>query len=128
MKHYFTFGLLGSINTILAYAIFALLTYFGAAYPLALFFDYILGSIIGVFLHHRYTFQPATQISRYTILQSIILNVFLFLINVFILYLFVDMLHLNPYLAQILALFIIIMSSYIGFKYIITRTSQYDRK
>ena len=128
MKRYFQFGLVGAINTVLAYLLFSLMIYLGAEYPFALLLDYIFGSVTGVLLHHRYTFDAKKRISRIMIIQSLTLNFSLFIINVALLYIFIDICSFNTYIAQVAALIVIIFSSYLGLKAIITDQVLYVRK
>ena len=128
MKRFFQFGLVGAINTLLAYLLFSVLIYLGVKYPFALLLDYIFGSVTGVVLHHRYTFDAKKGINRIMIIQSLTLNFSLFVINMGLLYIFVEISNFNIYVAQVVSIAFIILTSYLGLKAIITNQVRYVRK
>ncbi len=91
----------------------------GTHYVIALFIDYSVGIFFGLILNKYFTFKIKEKIDFSIIGKSIISNVFIFLMNIIILYVFIDMFKIDPYIAQLIALIAIAISSYFFYKYYI---------
>jgi len=105
-----------------AYLVYALLVYLGLHYTLALLIDYIVGIFLGLFLHHKITFKIENKINKRMTAKAIISNILIFIINLIALYIMVDLYGFNEYFSQIVTLIIIVMSSFIAYRFFIFNT------
>jgi putative flippase GtrA len=103
------------------YLVYAGLVYVGVHYTLALLLDYIVGTFLGLVLHHTFTFKLAKKINSGMIIRTIISNVAIFFINIVVLYVFVDFYEYDEYRSQIVALTIIAITSFFAYKFFIFR-------
>lgn len=106
----------------MAYLVYALLVYLGLHYTLALLIDYIVGIFLGLFLHHKITFKIENKINKRMTAKAIISNILIFIINIIALYIMVDLYGFNEYFSQIVTLIIIVMSSFIAYRFFIFNT------
>ena len=106
----------------MAYLVYALLVYLGLHYTLALLIDYIVGIFLGLFLHHKITFKIENKINKRMTAKAIISNILIFIINLIALYIMVDLYGFNEYFSQIVTLIIIVMSSFIAYRFFIFNT------
>jgi putative flippase GtrA len=105
-----------------AYLVYALLVYLGLHYTLALLIDYIVGIFLGLFLHHKITFKIENKINKRMTAKAIISNILIFIINIIALYIMVDLYGFNEYFSQIVTLIIIVMSSFIAYRFFVFNT------
>lgn len=114
------FVLVGGINTVVGYGLFALfLLLFGRliGYLGSLVAAYAIAAVIAFTLHRRITFQirdgrVLVEFARYAGVTAISL-----LLNAAILALLVELAHWNPYVAQALSLVTTTIVSYLGHKW-----------
>ena len=106
----------------MAYLVYALLVYLGLHYTLALLIDYIVGIFLGLFLHHKITFKIENKINKRMTAKAIISNILIFIINIIALYIMVDLYGFNEYFSQIVTLIIIVMSSFIAYRFFVFNT------
>ena len=106
----------------MAYLVYALLVYLGLHYTLALLIDYIVGIFLGLFLHHKITFKIENKINKRMTAKAIISNILIFIINIIALYIMVDLYGFNEYFSQIVTLIIIVVSSFIAYRFFIFNT------
>jgi len=96
-------------------------------YTIALFLDYTVGVFFGLILNKYFTFKIKENIDFSIIRKSIISNVFIFLFNILILYFLIDMLMIDAYLSQLVALIAIAICSFIFYKYYIFKGLSVDK-
>lgn len=104
--------------------IYSIFIYLGSHYIIALLIDYVVGIFLGLMLNKRYTFNVNGRIGHKIIIKAIISNVFIFLINVAILYLLIDVFENNAYLSQLFTLIVIAISSFLFYKYYIFKVCE----
>lgn len=107
------FNIIGVINTGITYLLYTGLVYLGLHYQIALAADYALGIVISYQLNRRITFKAhnrnmvagfARMVGSYAVLLSL---------NMGLLWLLVDQLRINKYLAQIFALGVVTVLSFL---------------
>ena len=112
LRRLIVFGVVGSLNSIICYALFAALVHLlGWHYNLALVADYVFGSILGYMLHRLSTFADRTHLrqafSKYAV------TLFLaFLANLIVLDAIVQLGLLDPLPAQLAAMSVATLVSY----------------
>ncbi len=114
------FLLVGGINTLVGYGLFALFQWSlgrSIGYLGSLVASYAIATVIAFSLHRKFTFrvrsgQPFIDFARYAGVTAISL-----LLNAGILALFVEVAHWNPYFAQALSLITTTVVSYVGHKW-----------
>lgn len=107
------FGLVGSINTAITYALFAALLHgVGLHYNLALILDYAFGSVLGFLTHRASTFADRTHV-RQAYGKYVMALVAAFLTNLLALDLIVGQGWLGPLAAQAVALGLATALSYV---------------
>jgi putative flippase GtrA len=121
VRTFLTYSLVGAINTIVAYLTYALLIYIGIHYTISLAMDYIVGIFLGLFLHKNYTFKldKSKKIDINILGKSIILGVITYIVNIFLLYVLIDVYKHNEYLSQIIALIVVVVMSFLFYKFYI---------
>ena len=120
MTHFFfKFNFVGAFITLIAYLVYSGLIYLGFNYTIALVFDYVVGVILGLFLHHKYTFKNSDRLNKVVIVKAIFSNVVIFFINVATLYVLIDLYKNNEYLSQIISLVIIAVCSFLFYRFYI---------
>lgn len=99
----FRFALVGGFNTLLTYGIYLLFLHLGFHYQIALFFEYSVGICIGYILNRHWTFavqeKEVSGFVRYTMTY-----VGVYLGNVVLLTIVVEMGWMKPALGQIVVL------------------------
>ena len=106
------FGVVGSLNTLICYALFATLVHwFEWHYNLALVADYVFGSVVGYLLHRLSTFADRTHL-RQAFGKYAVTLVLAFLANLVALDAIVVQNLLGPLAAQIVAMTVATFVSY----------------
>jgi len=107
------FLFVGVLNTIVGYGVYAFFIFIGAHYSIA----FLLSSIIGVahsyFWNKCFTFKSKDK-SPLELLRFVFVYVLSYLINLFLLYVMVDLFILNKYAAGAAGIFITAVMSYVG--------------
>jgi len=111
-KKFLSFNLVGLINTAITYGIYALAIAVGLNHFIALCIDYALGLIISFFLNKNFTFKIRKKADIEMFLKMIVAYIPSFLINIGLLWLFIDKFNMNKYLSQFIALAIVALFSF----------------
>jgi putative flippase GtrA len=107
------FVIVGTVNTAICYALFALLVHaFGWHYNLALVADYAFGTLLGYVLHRLSTFADRKPLRRAFRKYTLALVV-AFIVNLLLLDALVAHAWLNPLVAQALAMSVATLASYV---------------
>ena len=115
------FVLVGGVNTVLQFGLFALFDLGDRSivrYLVSLYASYLVAIIVAFFLHRRFTFRaadsgnPIVDFFRFTSVYVVSL-----LINTALLPLLVETAHLSPLLAQAIVTVFTTLVSYFGHKY-----------
>ena len=114
------FLLVGGVNTVVGYSLFALLYFaFGRVigYLGALYISYAIATVLAFVLHRRFTFR-ATDSGNVMIdfLRFVVVYVVSLAINTAALPVLVELAHLNPILAQAIVVVATTFLSYFGHK------------
>ena len=113
----FKFLIVGGFNTALTFVIYAAFISAGMSYQLSLALVYIIGIVIGFALNREWTFaylktENSTRKSA-QFLKYLILYIIVFTTNLLILTLLVEQLALNPIVAQLFALCVTTVLSFV---------------
>lgn len=110
------FLFVGGINTVVGYGSYALFIFLGLNYVAAQTFSTIIGVINSYFWNKYFTFkQPYKSFAE--IIKFLSVYLVSYLMNLLILYIFVDILKLNEYAAGLLGLIFTTLISYFGHNY-----------
>lgn len=110
------FLFVGGLNTIVGYGSFALLLFMNLNYLVANTISYIIGIIHSYFWNKKFTFKSKNK-SPLELVKFIFVYIVNYLIGMIILYLLVDKLGINHYIAGMLNLIITTLISWFGHKY-----------
>lgn len=109
-KRFLIFGFWGVINAILAYGVYALLLRLNINYLIAGTLSFIFGASFGYFVNSKYTFKR--DISHHLYVKYILIYVISYFLNIALLYGFVDICHVNSYLAPMFCMAIMAIVNY----------------
>jgi len=107
------FFLVGGINTLATYILFALLLYVNIHYLLANIVVYITGILFGYIGNKIFTFKTKEKSKREFFRYSLV-SIICFLISNFNLYCLIDLLKINKYFSVATSTIIIVIISWIG--------------
>jgi len=115
------FGIVGLSNTAISYVTYALLVYLGAHYLLANGLAFVISVLNSFYWNNKYVFKKGTGEKRnpwWTLAKTFVAYAFtgLFL-NSLLLALFIDKMHLSPYLGPLLCLIISVPVNYVMNKF-----------
>lgn len=110
------FLFVGGLNTIVGYGSFALLIFFGLNYLIANTISYIIGVIHSYLWNKNFTFKSKNK-SISEVIRFIFVYIVNYLIGLGVLYILVDKIGLDKYLAGALNLIITTLISWFGHKY-----------
>lgn len=102
MIQFLKFGAVGIVNTFITIGVYFVLVYFGANYIIANSIGYALGVLNSYYWNKNWVFG-ADQAQKYIFTKFILVNLLTLGINTVILYVLVDYMNINPFLAQIVA-------------------------
>lgn len=106
------FGIIGAFNTLLALGIYELFVYLGLAPQLSNFIAFIISVANAYFWNRKWVFQTK-NVDNNAILRFFALYGATYLISAALLLLWLDVLHINKYIAPILSLFITIPTNFL---------------
>ena len=106
------FGIIGAFNTLLALGIYELLVYLGLAPQLSNFIAFIISVANAYFWNRKWVFQTKTADNK-AILRFFTLYGATYLISAGLLLLWLDVLHINKYIAPVLSLFVTIPTNFL---------------
>ncbi len=112
------FLLVGGYNTVISYLLYALFLWIGdERYPqLSLFLSFILSSLNSYWTQKIFVFVTSGNYIREYI-RCLLSWGISYLLNVFLLYILVHIVLLNPYLAQFIAQILVVVNSYLMLKH-----------
>lgn len=110
---FFKFNFIGIINTVVSYALYAVLVMLGINYILALVADYIAGAIFSFVLNKKYTFKIQKETDKAMLKRALHWVVAIFLINLSLLYALVELSNLDELIAQLIVLVVITAASFL---------------
>lgn len=110
------FLIVGGINTVVGYGIFATVIFIGGHYLLANILATIVGVSVSYILNKYFTFKQYKK-SYAEVIRFISVYAFSFLLGNVVLYVMVDILSISPYMAGALNLIFITAISWFGHKY-----------
>lgn len=109
----FRFLITGGINTIVGYGSYTLFVFLGTQYLIANIFSTIIGTINSYFWNKYFTFKSPkksfSEVIRFCTVYGIS-----FLIGLLLLYILVDILNINSYIAGFINLIFTTLISYFG--------------
>lgn len=112
VKQFMKFGIVGVINTVSSWIFYYSLLYFKVHYIIATTIAYILSSIIGFILNKVWVFKSKNKVSS-SLFKYIVTYGSSYLLNIGLMYTFVDLLHISDKLAPILVLFFTVPYNYV---------------
>lgn len=121
IKQFILFNIIGIINTLITFGIYSLCIKLGVNYRLALILEYVFGIIFSFIMNKNITFKHITGNTVKMFIKMVLTYIVTFGVNMGILSLFVEILQLNEYLSQFIALGIVSVLSFILQKIIVFR-------
>ena len=112
LRQFIKFGIVGVMNTCSSWLIYYPLIFLNFNYILATTIAYILSSILGYCLNHKWVFKSPIYDSN-SVLKYYIVYGSSYLINITCMWLFVDILKISTYLAPILTLCVTVPYNFI---------------
>jgi putative flippase GtrA len=112
------YGLVGIATNLLGYIIYLVITYLGVEPKLLITFMYPVGAIIGFFGYRHWAFSHKGKVLKSS-MRYFIAHIFGYLINLFILLLFVDRLGYPHQLVQAAAILIVAAFLFLAFKFFV---------
>ena len=109
--------IIGTVNTIMAYALFYLMVTFNIHYQLALFIVTALVILNSYFWHSNWTFRSESQNKILEFLRFNSIYFFTFFLNMLLLFLSVEKFKFDPRWAQIYCMAITTCINFFGHKY-----------
>ncbi|MFC1740452.1 GtrA family protein [Pseudomonadota bacterium] len=111
-RQLFRFIVVGGTNTVIIYLLYLLLLYLGVQYLVALTIDYALGISLGYFMNRYWTFRVSRN-QRSTFVKYSVSYIAVYLLNLILLFVFVDGMGLDERISQIPALGLATLVSYL---------------
>jgi len=115
-KHISRFIFVGILNTIVGYGAYFILLHLNMYYMVALLISSVIGITHSFIWNKKWTFKSKGDVRKESF-KFISVYGIAFLINLVTLAFFVEKLMLNPKIAQVFALGLVTMISFIGHKY-----------
>lgn len=116
------YGLVGVLSNITIYFVYLLITYLGVEPKMAMTFVYIIGATIGFVANRKWTFAHRGD-SYHAALRYVLAHLFGYLLNLLIIFTFVDRLGYAHQWVQAVAILIVAGFLFIVFKYLVFRQS-----
>ena len=121
-KVFSKFILVGILNTVFGYLLFAILIYLGVFYLLSLTISHIL-AVIHSFLWNKYfTFKSKNEVKG-EIIKFALVYTSIYLVNFLLLYIWTGILKVSPFISQFFILFVITTISFFGQRYWVFKKS-----
>lgn len=114
--------IIGTLNTLFGYILFALLLKVKIFYLLSLLISHIIGTINSYVFNKKFTFKSKDKING-EIQKFFLVYTLMFIANFLLLYLAVDIFKIKPLIAQIPILFLTVVISFIGQRFFTFRKS-----
>ncbi|QAY67406.1 GtrA family protein [Paenibacillus protaetiae] len=113
------FNLIGLVNTLIDYAVFQGLVWLGVFYIVAQIISYGAGTANSFIMNRAFTFKKQQGTGKHTRTQAarfIVLNLFVLLVSLLLLYLFADLGGLPYWLSKLLVTGVTVIMNFIGSK------------
>ena len=107
------FGLVGFCNTIISLLIYYLLIYLNFNYAISIATGYIISSIVGYFLNKNWVFKYKAEKEKRSIFRYYALYISALLLNLVLMYLFINILNVSKIVSPIFVLMIVVPYNYI---------------
>lgn len=107
------FGLVGVLNTLINWIIFAVLNFVGVYYIIANVIAYVIATINSYTWNSRWVFKYNGKDQKETTTKFIVLNLVGLALNTIILYLLVDLIGLNKLISLVITTVIVMVINYI---------------
>ena len=112
------FVITGGINTAVSYLSFVLFISLGIDYLVASTFGYTIAVFNSYFLNKKWTFESKKVTSLKLFVQFTIVNILSLGGNLIIMYILVEAIDVNLYVAQAVAIIFTMVLNYIGYKWV----------
>lgn len=113
LNQFVNFSMVGVINMILSYAIYAFLVYIGLHYQVSNLISVFISILNGYLLNKTWVFKKQSKIkSSSQSLRYFLVYGFNILLGILLLHIYVDILHINEYICPIISLPITIPLNY----------------
>jgi putative flippase GtrA len=120
-RQFFKFGLVGLTNTAVNFTVYYLLVYFGAHYLVATTIAFVV-SVLNAFLwSKKFVFTESTKSPRQQLVRLYFSYGMTFLLNLFMMYVMVDMLGVSQLVAPLLNLFVTVPLNFLLNKFWVFR-------
>lgn len=107
------FNIIGIVNTIITYLLFSCVFYSTGNYFISLVADYIFGIIFSFYMNKNITFKVLGPTSIKMAVRMIFSYIFVFILNLLLLKILIDLLMVNVYISQMIALIVIMLAGFI---------------
>lgn len=114
------YGVVGAMNNCLLYLGYLFIVYSGAGKKLSMTLMYLTGVTIGYIANYKWTFSQ--KINRGALLRYVQMHVAGYLINLLMLYIFVDILHYPHQIIQVSAIITVAFFGFFACKYFVFRS------
>ena len=119
ISKFIKFGIVGILNTLINWTIFAILNFLGMYYIISNIIAYVIATINSYIWNSKWVFKYRGEDKKETTGKFILLNLFGLSLNTVILYLFVDLMRFNKLIALVITTIIVMIINYILSKFII---------
>ena len=129
---FFKFGIVGLSNTIISYIIYSVLVYTGLHYLIASVLSFMISVLNSFFWNNKYVFKKSND-QRRIIIHSLIKTYISYafsglILQNFLLFCFIDILHISKYLAPFFGLVITIPLNFILNKKWVFQPEKYKKE
>lgn len=113
IKQFINFSIVGIINLVLSYVVYAILVYFSIHYQIANQVAFWLSVLNGYLLNKYWVFhKQSIKKSKSQTLRYFLVYAFNYFLGIFLMYLYVDVLHINKYIVPFISMPITIPLNY----------------
>ena len=116
---FITFNIIGFINTLLTTLLFFLLIYLEINYIISLFFVYVIGILFSFYMNKSFTFKYESSNTMILFVKMCSSYIIIFMLNAGLLFILIEKVLINKYLAQIIAMFLLIIISFMLQKFFV---------
>lgn len=127
MRQVICYGLVGAASNITIYFVYLLIAYLGVEPKFAMTFVYITGALIGYFGNRKWTFAHGSSAYN-SALRYVLAQTTGYLLNLLILWIFVDQIGYAHQWIQAMAIIIVAGFLFIAFKYFVFRETNVQEK
>lgn len=113
ISKFIKFGIVGILNTLINWTIFAILNFLGMYYIISNIIAYVIATINSYIWNSKWVFKYKGKDKKETTGKFILLNLFGLSLNTVILYLFVDLMRFNKLIALVITTIIVMIINYI---------------